>query len=262
MRDMAARTLILRTAGTNNDLETEFALRLAGAETKRLHINRLRENPALLSEFDIMVLPGGFSYGDYLGAGAVLANELVTFLKTPLTEFVKEGKFVVGICNGFQVLVKAGLLPGPLFGEREVTLAANDSHKFEDRWVYLESAQNKSGTAQEGERMYMPVAHAEGKIVCRSEDTLKRLSDNGQVLFRYSGPDGSKPCYPWNPNGSADNIAGLCDPGGRVIGMMPHPERCCMPQQNPAWTRKRNEAGTDGLTFFRRIVSKALQDAI
>ncbi len=255
---MALKSLILRTAGTNNDLETAFALRRAGSETRRIHINRLKEQPALLSQFDIFILPGGFSYGDHLGAGTVLANEIRTYLEEPLSAFIGDGKIVIGICNGFQVLVKTGFLPGATYGNNDITLATNDSHRFEDRWVDLKGARSRTGAVEEGEMMYMPVAHAEGKLVCRNSGIRKRLSENGQIIFRYCGPDGGQGAgYPSNPNGSADDIAGLCDPTGRVIGMMPHPERFCHPQQHPAWTRGNSGADADGLTLFKRIITCA-----
>ncbi len=257
---MKVNALVMRTAGTNCDRETELALRLAGARTQRLHINRIREEPGRLAQFDLLFIPGGFSYGDDLGAGTILANELAAILRRPLRDFIRAGKLIIGICNGFQVLVKTGLLPAFEPWEREVTLTINDSRRFEDRWVRLEGAPNRSKIVMEDDRFFLPVAHAEGKFTCRDSSVLKRLVENGQVIFRYSGPRGGPPGYPCNPNGSVDDIAGICDTTGQVIGMMPHPERYSLPHQHPAWTREGAGAEGDGLLIFRRAVEYAARE--
>ena len=254
---MKPRALILRTGGTNCDVETDFAFRQAGADTSRLHVNVLRDNPDRLMDFAILAVPGGFSYGDDLGAGKVLANELLTHLRPALEQFVEEGRLIIGICNGFQVLVKTGLLPGINRWQQEATLTFNDSHKFEDRWTYLKAPSSRSVLVEDGESIYLPVAHAEGKFVCEDASTLQRLSDNGQVVFRYVDPEGRAAGYPWNPNGSVDNIAAICDPTGRVLGMMPHPERHVLPYQHPRWTREGLKDEGDGLRIFRRAVNFA-----
>jgi len=258
---MAVKALILRTAGTNCDEETDFALRLAGAQTTKLHVNVLRETPDRLLDFDTLVIPGGFSYGDDLGAGTVLANELLTLLRPVLEEFVESGRLVIGICNGFQVLVKTGLLPGLTRWKQEATLTINDSHKFEDRWTYLKAPPTRCVLVQEGEFIYLPVAHAEGKFVPANGAVLEALGENGQVVYRYTDPQGRPAGYPWNPNGSADDIAGICDPTGRVLGMMPHPERHCLPTHHPRWTREGLKEKGDGLRIFERAVRFAGQHA-
>lgn len=257
---MKPRALILRTGGTNCDVETDFAFRQAGADTDRLHVNALRNSPDRLLEFSILAIPGGFSYGDDLGAGKVLANELLTQLRPALEEFVREGRLIIGICNGFQVLVKTGLLPGLSRWQQEATLTFNDSHRFEDRWTYLRAPSNRSVLVEDGESIYLPVAHAEGKFVCRDEEVLRRLRDDGQVVFRYTDPQGEPAGYPWNPNGSVDDIAAVCDPSGRVLGMMPHPERHVLPFQHPRWTREGLEDEGDGLRIFRRAVDFAARE--
>ncbi len=251
---MAVKVLILRTAGTNCDEETDFAFRLAGAETTKLHVNVLRKDPAILSQFSVLTIPGGFSYGDDLGAGTVLANELMTLLRPALEEFVESGKLIIGICNGFQVLVKTGLLPGFNRWSRQATFTINDSHKFEDRWTYLKAPPNRCVLVEDEEFIYLPVAHAEGKFVPADDDVLRALLDNGQVVLRYTDPEGRPADYPWNPNGSVDHIAGICDPTGRVLGIMPHPERHCLPIQHPRWTREGLSEQGDGLRIFERAV--------
>ncbi len=258
---MAAKVLILRTAGTNCDEETDFAFRLAGAETTKLHVNVLREDPGRLAEFSILAIPGGFSYGDDLGAGTVLANELIALLRRPMEEFIESGKLVIGICNGFQVLVRTGLLPALHRWEQEATLTFNDSHRFEDRWTYLKAPPSCCVLVEDGESIYLPVAHAEGKFVPADEEVLAALRENGQIVYRYTDPEGRSGGYPWNPNGSADDIAGICDLTGRVLGMMPHPERHCLPIQHPRWTREGLSNKGDGLLIFERAVRFATEQA-
>jgi len=251
---MPVRVLVLRTAGTNCDQETEFAFRLVGAETARLHVNELRGDPARLSDFQILVIPGGFSYGDDLGAGKVLANEMLAKLRPALEEFLEGGKLVIGICNGFQVLVKTGLLPGIERWKQQATLTFNDSNRFEDRWTYLQSPENRCVLAQAGERLYLPVAHAEGKFIAESDEILERMRGNGQIVYRYVNDEGEPAAYPWNPNGSVDNIAAICDPTGRILGMMPHPERHSLPLHDPRWPLEGLKEEGEGLRIFRRAV--------
>jgi len=251
---MQTRVLILRTAGTNCDLETEYAFRLAGAAAERLHVNVLRAAPERLHDFHVLALPGGFSYGDDLGSGKLLANELMVTLRGALDRFLDDGKLVVGICNGFQVLVKAGLLPGLDRWRQQATLTLNDSHRFEDRWVYLNTEPNCCPLAEDGERLYMPVAHAEGKFVVADEGLLDRMRENGQSVDTYCDPEGRPAGYPWNPNVSVAHIAGICDPTGRVLGMMPHPERHCLPLHDPRWPRRGLAEEGEGLRLFRRAV--------
>ncbi len=254
---MKPRALVLRTAGTNCDQETVFAFRLAGAEVDLLHVNRLREAPERLAAYHILSIPGGFSYGDDLGGGQILANELLTTLCEPIERHLERGRLILGICNGFQVLVKTGLLPGLERWKQQATLTANDSHTFEDRWTHLEAPETRCVLVESGERIYMPVAHSEGKFVVADREVLERIVAGGQVVYRYTDPDGRPAGYPWNPNGSTDNIAGICDPTGRVVGMMPHPERHCLPVHDPRWPRRGLQEEGEGLRIFRRAVNFA-----
>jgi len=251
------KALILRTAGTNCDRETAHAFRKAGAEVVLLHVNRVLEDPGLLADFRILVFPGGFTYGDDLGAGTIFANRIRAVLLDPVRDLVERGGLVLGICNGFQILVKTGLLPAP-DGQGEATLTTNDSNRFEDRWVHLEVVSDRSPFVRRGDRIRCPVAHAEGKFVAKDEETLARLEKNGQVVFRYVGPDGSPdPDYPLNPNGSRNAVAGLCDPTGRILGLMPHPERHLEPTHHPSWTREGLAEEGDGVRLFRNAVAAA-----
>ncbi len=256
------KAIILRTAGTNCDYETRYALEKAGADVDLVHVNQLVKDKELLSSYQIFVLPGGFTYGDDIAAGKVLANQLRHHLLDELTRFIEDGKLVIGICNGFQVLIKMGLLPGvngtqPSLNEyrQEFTLTYNDSNKFEDRWVYLKSFSNKSVFIDKDCILYIPIAHAEGKFVAGNEGELEALGKSGQIIFKYVDKDGNISDYPWNPNGSLDNIAGVCDSTGRVLGMMPHPERFIDPIQHPRWTREGLKAEGDGIAIFRNAVN-------
>jgi phosphoribosylformylglycinamidine synthase len=259
MKRPRVRVIILRTAGTNCDKETAFAFEAAGAEAELVHINRLAAGEKRLSDYHILAIPGGFTYGDDIASGKVLANEMVNKLNKDLINFVKGGKLVIGICNGFQVLVKAGLLPGLSGCGRavEATLTHNDSARFEDRWVYLKKGAGTGCVWTDGTRdmIYLPVAHGEGKFIPRDKDVLRRLERDRLIVFEYVDAAGRKSPYPWNPNGSVGNIAGISDPSGRVFGLMPHPERHIDPLQHPRWTRESKKKEGDGLSIFKNGVA-------
>ena len=250
------KVLILRTAGTNCDYETQYAFEKAGAEAERVHINRIVEGSRRLEDFQILAVPGGFSYGDDLGAGKVLANELLSRAKEHFATFTERDHLVIGICNGFQVLAKMNLIPGfsGIDEPQEATLTDNDSGKFEDRWVYLRADSDKSPFVKKGDIIYLPVAHGEGKFVTRTDEILDKIKKSEQVVFRYVTKEGGKPEYPDNPNGSYEDIAGICDTTGRILGMMPHPERHCMREQHPRWTRGDAAEAPDGVRIFENAV--------
>ena len=249
------KVLVLRTAGTNCDKETVFAFEHAGAECELLHVNRLLENRRYLHEFDILAIPGGFSYGDDIAAGKIQANELRLGMRDEIDKFVEDGKLIIGICNGFQVLVKMGILPN-LSGkdEQEVSLAWNDSDRFEDRWVYLKVVSSKSVFLKKGQIIYLPIAHAEGKFVARDEKVLADLAERNQVVVQYCDAEGKSGPYPVNPNGSVNDIAGICDKTGRVFGLMPHPERHVFGYHHPRWNREGLKKEGDGMQVFRNAV--------
>lgn len=256
------RALILRAPGANCDLETAYAFEVAGAAAERLHVNRLLEDPKLVSDYQILCLPGGFSYGDDIAAGRILGNQIRHHLAECLEAFRAAGKLILGICNGFQILIKSGILLSEDAQHRApATLTWNESGKFEDRWVHLETRASQCVFFTGIESMYLPVAHAEGKFVPRSEQVLRELDAAGQLVLRYSaGParsaensSGALP-YPLSPNGSLANVAGVCDSTGRVCGLMPHPERHIDPTQHPRWTRGPRAAVGDGLRVFQNAV--------
>lgn len=247
------RVAVLFGFGINCDHETAAVFRLVGAEADRLHVNRLIESPDLLSSYDILAIPGGFSFGDHLGSGRLLGNRLRFALRDPLRDFVAKGGPVIGICNGFQVLVKTGLLPGPPAGgdttpdfEQRASLAMNESGRYEDRWVTLEFDPESACVWTQGlTRIDCPVRHGEGRFVVEDESVLDEMDAAHQLVVRYVDPatpkgegrtDERLP-YPTSPNGSARNIAGVCDATGLVFGLMPHPEAIYAKWLHPDHTR-------------------------
>jgi len=259
---MKPKTLILKTAGINCDEELAHAFKIAGSDSEIVHINELVRGEKSLLDYHIIGFPGGFSYGDDLSAGRVLATEVMARLMEDLFEFYKRGGLIIGICNGFQTLVKAGILPCLMDIDSrfdtlpEATLFWNDSGKFEDRWITLRVEQDSRCIWTRGYPMLieLPVAHAEGKFIPSNDQVLASLQNNGQVVFRYcdpADPDGStmeQVAYPLNPNGSILNIAGICDVTGRVLGLMPHPERFLYTTNHPRWTRRITGAMHEGTT--------------
>ena len=236
------RVLILRAPGTNCDLETETAFQRAGAIPTRLHVNRLLENEHLAKEFQILCFPGGFSYGDDIAAGRILAVQLNAHLSGMLHDFRTADKLVLGICNGFQIMMRLGIF----FDAAEqsappATLALNAQGRFEDRWVNLKRTGDRCVFLRDVEQIYLPMAHAEGRFAVRDQAAFDRLEANGQLVLRYCRTDGSGADevlpFPENPNGATGNVAGLCDASGRIFGLMPHPERFLDATNHPSWTR-------------------------
>lgn len=258
---MNARAIVLTGFGINCDVETESALKMAGAAVERIHLNDVIERPALLEDFHILTIPGGFSFGDDVASGRILANRLRYKLGAELQQFIAAGKLAIGICNGFQVMVKMGILP--LFDgafKQEVTLTTNDSARFENRWVRLDTAPNTRCVWLKGiDAIELPVRHGEGKLVARDDAVLNKLRKNGQVAVRYALPDGGPAggAYPLNPNGAVDDIAGICDPTGRVFGLMPHPEAYVTRTNHPCWTRMDLPEEGAGVQVFRNAVDYA-----
>jgi len=268
----SAKALVIRTAGTNCDAELVRAFELAGASATLMHLDRLIAEPQRLEEFDIIGFPGGFSYGDDVASGRIFAMRLRERLYPALRAAAARGCPMIGVCNGFQVLVQVGLLPGPAPGEQwpegrpprqEVALAANDSGRFVDRWVRVAPEPSSvciwtrglaevyaADPARADRVLMLPVAHGEGRFVPDSPEVLRRLEASGQVALRYID----------DPNGSAGSVAGICDASGRIFGLMPHPERYLEWVHHPFWTRLTEEdrrGDTPGLTFFRNAVEAA-----
>jgi len=266
---MIPRALILRAPGINRDEDAAAAIELAGGRAERIHVNRVVDGAVRLADYALLLIPGGFSYGDHLGAGKLLAVDLIHRLGEPLHGFVADGRPVIGICNGFQVLIKAGILPGVPVERSNVqtferstpqaTLTDNTSGRFECRWVHLAADPTSRCVFTQGiERpIEVPVAHGEGRFVARDAAALAALRAGGQVALRYVATDGGPAEYPANPNGSDDAIAGVCNQQGNVLGLMPHPEDAVLPHQHPRWTREPRRAEGDGLAIFRNAVRYA-----
>ncbi len=274
---MKSKILILHASGTNRDGEAARACELAGGAPEIVHINQLRAGERRFADYDSLILPGGFSYGDALGAGTRLALDMHVFFDDQLHEFVASGKRVLGICNGFQTLVKVGLLPGedmkddrrqttddqpnPQFAirnsqsaTRNVTLTRNASGHFECRWVHLSINSNAAASFLSAiqEPIFCPVANGEGNFQAADEATVTQLEDAGLVAFRYVDAEGNPAGgrYPLNPNGSVADIAGICNLAGNVVGLMPHPEDHVASIQNPL--RQKNKLG---LALFEALIN-------
>ena len=246
------RVLVLRAPGTNCDMEAVFAFEQAGAVVSLCHVNQFVRGHERLSDSQIMVVPGGFTYGDDIAAGRVLANELRLGLGEDIQRFIADGKLILGICNGFQVLVKAGILSVD-GGKVPLTLTDNDSGRFECRWVYLAANTESPCIFTRGiERMYLPVALAEGKVIAAGDVPDKN------IVLHYIDEQGNRGAgYPHNPNGSQADIAGMCDDTGRVFALMPHPERFIRGTQHPRWTRREIREQGNGLRIFQNAVEWA-----
>lgn len=265
MGAMKPRTLILRTAGVNCDQETAHAFELAGADTEFIHVNRLLQRPELMDGFQLLAVPGGFSYGDDIAAGRIFANQIRHHLAEAFGRFIESHKPIIGICNGFQVLVKTDLLPGRIAGRsgQTCTLTNNDCGRFTDRWIHLANRSSKCVWTAGIERLELPIAHGEGKFVPADEPVRKALWENQQVALVYTKADGSAAggAFPDNPNGSVDDIAGICDSTGLVFGLMPHPERFVDRIQHPAWTSRKDFVSGQGLRIFENAV-KHVSEAV
>lgn len=260
-----AKALVLTGYGINCDEETAFAFEKAGAGAEIVHVNDLIKEPKMLRQFQIFAFPGGFSYGDDTGSGNALANKVRNNLWQDIMEFIEDEKLVIGICNGFQVIANLGLLPGfdARYGKRQVALAPNNTARYECRWVSLVNMSKKCVFTKGISEIRMPVAHGEGKFTA-SKDVLNRLNENGQIVFKYAKGEGlANGEFPFNPNGSMLDIAGICNETGRIFGLMPHPERNIFSTQPDDWALQKEilkrkggsmPAGGAGMQIFRNAV--------
>jgi phosphoribosylformylglycinamidine synthase len=250
---MKPRVLVLTGYGINCDYETQHAFNLIGAEAKRIHINDIIDKIESLENYHVIAFPGGFSFGDDIASGKVLANKIKFNIFEELQKFINDGKLMIGICNGFQSLVKLGILPAfdKNYKKQTVTLTFNDSGRFEDRWIYMKAnPKSKCIFTKSIDMIYLPVRHGEGKFVA-NEETLQRLDKSNQIVFQYIDEQGKLAGYPWNPNGSLNNIAGICDETGRIFGLMPHPEAHLYGTNHPKWTREKLAEEGMGVKIFR-----------
>ncbi|MBU0623611.1 MAG: phosphoribosylformylglycinamidine synthase subunit PurQ, partial [Candidatus Thermoplasmatota archaeon] len=269
MKASHVKVCVLRIEGTNCEEESYLAFKRLGTKPEKVHLKQLtgtdvsNEEKRSLSEYQILVLPGGFSAGDYVRAGAIFAARMKSKLSGDLVEFIKSGKPVLGICNGFQILVETGLLPamsGVMTEIPEAVLGTNDSGRFECRPTLLRKVNRGScvftSQISPDKISLIPSAHAEGKLMFpldRSKKIVRELEDNDQIVFKYVDPEGNLASYPWCPNGSTDNIAGICNREGNVFGLMPHPERVFFKFTHPDWTRQPDGPG-DGRVVFESVL--------
>jgi phosphoribosylformylglycinamidine synthase len=265
---MVVKALVLYGEGLNCDKETKHAFELVGANAERVLISELLEGEKKLEDYQIFAIPGGFSGGDFLGAGKFLANKMKAKIGDQIDDYIKSGNLIIGICNGFQVLAKYPLLPDPTTSKRSITLSYNDSGRFVNRWVYLTVNPKSSIFLRELDSMTLPVRHAEGKFIPKDDEVMKRLNDNGQVALHYTEKT--------NPNGSIEDVAGICDKTGRIFGLMPHPEAALDFTNTPNWTQrreyhKRDYYNTDGeeipkegpgRKIFENAVNFALEELV
>ncbi|OYW21798.1 MAG: phosphoribosylformylglycinamidine synthase [Planctomycetales bacterium 12-60-4] len=260
------RVCVLRAPGTNCDVETAYAFETCGGRPETLHLFRLLEEPQALDDFQILCVPGGFSYGDDIGAGVVFASQLRAHLHDALARFLQADKLVLGICNGFQTLLKAGVLPdGAASWEQrgrepaQATLTWNDNGKYTARWVRLRVQSSNNVFLRGIEEIDLPIAHAEGRLVTGNPQILENWRAAGQAALTYvdwQNADGRPgPTWSANPNGSLADLAGLGDPTGRVLGLMPHPERFLFATQHPQWTRRGVKGAGDGLKLFANAIA-------
>ena len=244
--------LILTGHGINAEKELAWAFEMAGGNPSIVHLEDIIGNKSMLNRYQLLAFPGGFSFGDHISSGRIFANIIKTNLADELARFVEEGKLIIGICNGFQIITKLGMLPDMDGNKKQtVSLINNDSGHFENRWVWVNIENNKSPWLRDMDKLYLPVRHGEGKFVTDTPETLNALIKNKQVAMKYINPNSSEVNYPFDPNGSVDNIAGILNRKGNILGLMPHPEAYIFKEHHPRWTEKENDNRLTGLKIFQ-----------
>lgn len=264
---MSLKAIVITGYGINCEEETAKCFELSGAEAKIVHINDLIENPSQLSQYQIMAFPGGFSYGDDTGSGNAMANKIRNNINDEMLKFAQEDKLIIGICNGCQIVSNLGLAPATdqKYGERQVALMNNAHARYECRWVYTKNTSKKCIWTRDIDILHVPIAHGEGNFYMEDE-TLKKLIENDQIAFRYVTPDGAEAnqVFPHNPNGALHDIAGICDPTGRIFAYMPHPERFNSFTNKEGWQLEKERllregkplpTQGDGLQIFKNAVN-------
>ena len=266
MKAEDVRVCVIRIEGTNCEDEMAEAFRMVGAQAEEVHLKQLSKQVSAdlcrdLEDYDVLAFPGGFSAGDYVRAGAIFGARIKSSIGSEVKRFVESGKPVLGVCNGFQILVEMGLLPAideVMSEQPTAALYNNDSGRFECRPTVLRNDNRGkcifTSDVPEKALLTIPSAHAEGKLMSMDPDFVQKLEDNDQIVFRYVCPDGSDAEYPWNPNGSPSDIAGICNPAGNVMGMMPHPERVMTRFTHPDWTRGYASEEGDGRAIFESVI--------
>ncbi len=246
---MKPKAIILTGYGINCEEETAWCFEKTGGEAEIVHINDLIENPNKLENYQILAIPGGFSYGDDTGSGNAYANKIKNNFTEQILSFAKQDKLIIGICNGFQILANTGLVPAvdEKYGERQVALMRNKTARYECRWIHLHAESKKCVWTRDIDLIHLPIAHGEGNFYAEPE-ILEKLKANNQIAFKYVHEDGSpaNQKFPINPNGALEDIAAVCDPSGRILGMMPHPERFLSFTNEEGWELKKERLIREG----------------
>lgn len=255
---MDIKVLILTGYGINAEKELAWAFEKANGNADIIHLDDVLSNKSLLKKYQILAFPGGFSYGDHIASGRVFSNIIKYNLMDEIKEFIDEKKLIIGICNGFQIITQLGLVPDLCNDKKQtVSLIQNDSGHFEDRWVWVRAPKNNSPWLVDIDKLYLPVRHGEGKLVVSDQKILQLIIDNNQIALQYIDPD-SKDLdnvkYPFNPNGSIMNIAGILNKHGNVFGLMPHPEAYIFEENHPRWTENIKDVKYIGLKIFENAI--------
>ena len=256
---MKVKVIVLTGYGINAEKELAWAFELAGGDTSIIHLEEIIDNKKILDDYQILAFPGGFSFGDHIASGRVFANKVKNNLLEELKNFISRDKLIIGICNGFQIITKLGILPDfENNQEQVVSLIENNSGHFEDRWVWIKVESNNSPWLDGIDRLYLPIRHGEGKFVAKDSTVLDRIIKGGHAALKYFNPDSpDAPGYPFNPNGSVADIAGILNKNGNVFGLMPHPEAYIFKENHPRWTEFSDEINNQliGLKIFENGIS-------
>jgi len=253
------KVLIMSGYGINCERESAHAFELAGAKAEIVHINDLIANKKRISNYQIIMFPGGFSYGDDTGSGNAFANKIKNNLWNELTEFINAGKLILGVCNGFQIMTHLGLFSEKI-GERISALEANNSNRYECRWIHIKNNSSKCVFTNGIEITHLPIAHGEGRFQC-DKKILEELRKNGQIVFTYCNKSGydAEGIYPLNPNGAMADIAGICNKTGKIMGMMPHPERAIYEVSDPDYQLRKQETSSEIIESNMKIFKNAVE---
>ena len=256
---MKVKVIVLTGYGINAEKELAWAFELAGGDPSIIHLEEIIDNKKILDDYQILAFPGGFSFGDHIASGRVFANKVKNNLLEELKNFISRDKLIIGICNGFQIITKLGILPDfENNQEQVVSLIENNSGHFEDRWVWIKVESNNSPWLDGIDRLYLPIRHGEGKFVAKDSTVLDRIIKGGHAALKYFNPDSpDAPGYPFNPNGSVADIAGILNKNGNVFGLMPHPEAYIFKENHPRWTEFSDEINNQliGLKIFENGIS-------
>lgn len=259
MNKLIVKVLVLTGYGINAEKELAYSFKMAGGIPDIIHLEDVISDKKILKKYQILAFPGGFSFGDHIASGKVFANIIKNNLMDELLEFINGDKLIIGICNGFQIITKLGIIPDfENDHEQAASLIENDSGHFENRWVWVKVESNNSPWLSKIDKLYLPVRHGEGKFITKDYNILKQLINNKQIALKYINPNSNKAEYPYNPNGSFENIAGIINKKGNIFGLMPHPEVYIFNESHPRWFENninKDEMGIriiiNGIKYFK-----------